>query len=147
MKGSPFSEEQINRDLAGGRGGEKTPELYQRHGISSATFYTYGRHPRGNKVSGPGLAVSIANTYSASPSEGAPKWDIRSHPPRQVVGLERHYKSQGLSVPVRSVSPFSDPSSDLAQPSCSGAVRLATGQHGPGYPCVLVGDHNGGTTT
>src|ERR1700719_3124362 len=58
-------------------------------------------------------------------------------------GLEGHYKSQGLSVPVRSVSPFSDPSSNLAQPSRSGAVRLATGQHGPDYPCVLVGDRDG----
>src|SRR5208282_4003838 len=45
----------------------------------------------------------------------------------KMVGLEGHYKSQGLSVPVRSVSPFSDPSSNLAQPSRSGAVRLATG--------------------
>jgi hypothetical protein len=46
--------------------------------------------------------------------EGAPKWDIRSHSPQQVVGLEGHYKSQGLSVPVRSVSPFSDPSELLS---------------------------------
>src|SRR5208282_6546225 len=60
----------------------------------------------------------------------------------KMVGLEGHYKSQGLSVPVRSVSPFSDPSSNLAQPSRSGAIRLATRQHGPDYPCVLVGDRD-----
>src|SRR5208282_1582265 len=60
----------------------------------------------------------------------------------KMVGLEGHYKSQGLSVPVRSVSPFSDPSSNLAQPSRSGAIRLATRQHGPDYPCVLVSDRD-----
>ena len=59
-----------------------------------------------------------------------------------VVGLKGHYKSQGLSVPVRSVSPFSDPSSNLAQPSRSSAIRLATGQHGPDDPSVLVGDRD-----
>jgi hypothetical protein len=53
-----------------------------------------------------GLAWSIANIYPASPDDGAPKWGIRSHPPRQLVGLEGHYKSQGLGVPVRPVSPF-----------------------------------------
>jgi hypothetical protein len=74
--------------------------------------------------------------------DGAPKWEIRSHSPRQMVGLEGHCKSQGLSVPVRSVSPFSDPSSNLAQPSRSGAIRLATGQHGPDDPSVLVGDRD-----
>ena len=35
-----------------------------------------------------------------------PKWEIRSHSPQQMVGLESHYKRQGLSVRVRSVSPF-----------------------------------------
>src|ERR1700689_68014 len=59
-----------------------------------------------------------------------------------VVGLKGHYKSQGLSVPVRSVSPFSDPSSNLAQPSRSGAIRLANRQHGPDDPSVLVGDRD-----
>jgi len=59
-----------------------------------------------------------------------------------VVSLEGHYKSQGLSVPVRFVSPFSDPSSSLAQPSRSGAIRRATRQHGPDFPCVLVSDRD-----
>jgi hypothetical protein len=76
------------------------------------------------------------------PRDGAPKWEIRSHSPRQMIGLKGHYTRQGLSVPVRSVSPFSDPSSNLAQPSHSGAIRLATGQHGPDYPSVLVGDRD-----
>ena len=35
-----------------------------------------------------------------------PKWGIRSHSPQQMVGLESHYKKQGLSVPVRSVKPI-----------------------------------------
>jgi hypothetical protein len=35
--------------------GAKTPELCRRHGISDATFYIYGRLPRGKKVSGPVL--------------------------------------------------------------------------------------------
>jgi hypothetical protein len=56
----------------------------------------------------PGLTWSIANIYPASPDDAAPKWEIRSHPPRQLVGLEGHYKSQGFGVPVRPVSPFSD---------------------------------------
>jgi hypothetical protein len=59
-----------------------------------------------------------------------------------MAGLEGHYKRQGLSVPVRSVSPFSDPSSNLsAFPRC-GAVGFAAGQHGPDYPCVLIGDRD-----
>jgi len=45
MKGSRFSEEQINRDLAGAEAGAKTPEVCRRHGISDATFYIYGRLP------------------------------------------------------------------------------------------------------
>jgi hypothetical protein len=28
--------------------------------------------------------------------------------------------------------------------SCSGAVLVSTSQHGPDYPCVLVGDRNRG---
>ena len=33
------------------------PELCRRDGIWDATFYIYGRLPRGKKVSGPGLAM------------------------------------------------------------------------------------------
>jgi putative transposase len=36
--------------------GAKTEELCRRHGISSATFYIYGRPSRGKKDVGPGLA-------------------------------------------------------------------------------------------
>jgi hypothetical protein len=96
------------------------------------------------EVSKPGLTWSIANIYPASLDDGAPKWGIRSHSLRQVVGLEGHYKSQGLSVPVRPVSPFSDPSRNLFISSCSGAVPVSTSKHGPDYPCVLVGDCNRG---
>jgi putative transposase len=55
MKGSRFSEEQIIGILREAEAGAKTPEVCRRHGISDATFYIYGRLPRGKKVSGPGL--------------------------------------------------------------------------------------------
>ena len=57
MKGSRFSEEQIIGILREHERGEKTAEVCRRHGISDATFYIYGRLPRGKKVLGPGLAV------------------------------------------------------------------------------------------
>jgi putative transposase len=50
MKGSRFSEEQIIGILREAEAGAKTPEICRRHGISSATFYIYGRLPRGKKV-------------------------------------------------------------------------------------------------
>ena len=46
-----FSEEQIIGILREHEAGAKTPELCRRHGISDATFYIYGRLPRGKKVS------------------------------------------------------------------------------------------------
>jgi len=142
MKASRFGEEQIIAVLREHEAGGKTAEVCRRHGISDATFYIYGRLPRGKKVSVSGLAMIDCKHLSGVTTYGAPKWEIRSHSPRQMVGLEGHYKRQGLSVPVRSVSPFSDPSSNLAQPSRSGAIRLSTGQHGPDDPCVLVGDRD-----
>jgi len=51
MKGSRFSEEQIIGILREHEAGAKTPDLWRRHGISEATFYIYGRLPRGKKVS------------------------------------------------------------------------------------------------
>jgi len=57
MKGSRFSEEQIIGVLREAEAGAKTPEVSRRHGISDATFYIYGRLPRGKKVSGPGLTM------------------------------------------------------------------------------------------
>ena len=55
MRASRFSEEQIIGILREHEAGAKTPELCRRHGISDATFYIYGRLPRGKKVSGPVL--------------------------------------------------------------------------------------------
>jgi putative transposase len=55
MKGSRFSEERIIGILREAEAGAKTPEVCRRHGISDATFYIYGRLPRGKKVLGPGL--------------------------------------------------------------------------------------------
>ena len=57
MKGSRFSEEQIIGILREAEAGAKTPEVCRRHGISDATFYIYGRLPRGKKVWGPGLTM------------------------------------------------------------------------------------------
>jgi putative transposase len=56
MKGSRFSEEQIIGILREHEAGAKAPDICRRHGISDATFYIYGRLPRGKKVSGRGLA-------------------------------------------------------------------------------------------
>jgi len=50
MKGSRFSEEQIIGVLRESEAGAKTEEVCRRHGISSATFYIYGRLPHGKKV-------------------------------------------------------------------------------------------------
>ena len=50
MRGSRFSEEQIIGVLREHEVGAKTEEVCRRHGISSATFYIYGRLPRGKKV-------------------------------------------------------------------------------------------------
>ena len=52
MKGSRFSEEQIIGILREQEAGAKTAEVCRRHGIAEATFYIYGRLPRGKKVSG-----------------------------------------------------------------------------------------------
>ena len=50
MRASRFSEEQIIGILREHEAGAKTPDLCRRQGISSATFYIYGRLPRGKKV-------------------------------------------------------------------------------------------------
>ena len=56
-EGQPVQRGADNWDLAGGRGGREDAQVCRRHGISDATFYIYGRLPRGKKVLGPGLAV------------------------------------------------------------------------------------------
>jgi putative transposase len=50
MKGSRFSEEQIIGVLREHEAGARTEEVCRRHGVSSATFYIYGRAPRIKKV-------------------------------------------------------------------------------------------------
>ena len=61
MRSSRFSEEQIIAILHEQEAGMATAEgwrfaeVCRRHGISEATFYIYGRLPRGKKVLGPGL--------------------------------------------------------------------------------------------
>jgi putative transposase len=50
MRGTRFNEEQIIGVLREHEAGAKTEEVCRRHGISSATFYIYGRPPCGKKV-------------------------------------------------------------------------------------------------
>jgi len=90
---------------------------------------------------------SVANIYPASPDRvGAPKWGIRSRTPLQLVGLEGLDKNQVRCAPVRPVRLISPSSRKLwGRPSEDGAVRLATAEHGPDDPCVLVGDRHRGT--
>jgi putative transposase len=55
MKRSRFTESQIVEVLKEADAGLPANEVWRKHGISSATFYIYGRLPRGKKVSGPVL--------------------------------------------------------------------------------------------
>ena len=50
MRRSRFSEEQIIGILREHEAGGSTGEVCRRHAISDATFYIYGRLPRGKKV-------------------------------------------------------------------------------------------------
>ena len=51
MKRARFSEEQIITILKEGEGGAKVTELWRRHGISDATFYTWRSKYGGLEVS------------------------------------------------------------------------------------------------
>jgi putative transposase len=55
MKRARFSEEQIISILKEAEAGAGVTELCRRHRITDATFYIYGRLPRGKKVSDPVL--------------------------------------------------------------------------------------------
>jgi hypothetical protein len=112
VKRKRFTEEQIIGILKEHELGAKTADVCRMHRISEATFYIYGTTPPWQEGCDCGLTCSIANIYPASPDDGTPKWGIRSHLPRQVAGLEGHYRSQGFGVPERPVSP-SDPSRNL----------------------------------
>jgi putative transposase len=50
MKRKRFSKEQVIGILKEHELGAKTADGYRKHGISDATFYIYGLHPRGKKV-------------------------------------------------------------------------------------------------
>jgi hypothetical protein len=52
MKRSRFTESQIVEILKEADVGLPANEVWRKHGISSATYYIYGRLPRGKKVSG-----------------------------------------------------------------------------------------------
>ena len=111
MKGSRFSEGQVIAILREQEAGARTEEVCRRHGISSATLVEAG-------VSG---CPIWAHLHVVTPNRCLQSITARPEPGPSchggavhMVGLEGHYKSQGLSVPVRSVSPFSDPSSTCA---------------------------------
>ncbi len=120
----------------------KTQEVCRRHGISDATFYIYGRVPRGQEGSrfwsgGDRLPTSIRRHLEMARPNGKSAHTL----------LGKWSASRAIiKVRVRCAGsirrPFSDPSSNLAQPSRSSAIRLATGQHSPHYPCVRVGDRD-----
>ena len=115
--------ERRRRSCAGGTGSRRRPSTSMDGSPVARRFWFW---PDANR-----LQTSIRRRQV----DGAPKWDIRSHPPRQVVGLEGHYKSQGLSVPVRSVSPFTDPSSN---PCSSFTQRSGTARHWSARPRLPV---------
>ena len=121
-------------DLKEREAGAKAEELCRRHGPVRRPSISMDCSPVARRLK-TWLTWSIANIYPASPDDGAPKWGIRSHPPRQLVGLEGHYKSQGLGVPVRPVSPFSDPSRNLVHLFMQ---RRGTGLHFAARPRLPV---------
>jgi hypothetical protein len=55
MKRSRFTESQVVEILKETDAGLPANEVWRKHGISSATYYIYGRLPRGKKVPGPVL--------------------------------------------------------------------------------------------
>jgi hypothetical protein len=58
--------------------GAKTEEVCRRHGISSATFYIYGRLPVSRSFEFCSVENRLQNIYPALPVYGAAKWEIRS---------------------------------------------------------------------
>ena len=56
MKRSRFTESQIVEILKEADAGLPANEVWRKHGISSATYYIYGRLPCGKKDSSSGLS-------------------------------------------------------------------------------------------
>ena len=56
MKRSRFTESQIVEILKEADAGLPANEVWRKHGISSATYYIYGRLPGGKKDSSSGLS-------------------------------------------------------------------------------------------
>jgi hypothetical protein len=114
MRASRFSEEQIIGYCASMKQERRRRKYAAAHDLGRDLLHLWTAPPWQEGFRSCVDENSIANIYLASPLKGAPKWGIRSHSPRQVVCLEGHCTRQDLSVPIRSVSPFSDLSSNLA---------------------------------
>jgi hypothetical protein len=88
MKRSRFSEEQIIGILKEQEAGAPTAEVCRRHGISSATFYIYGRLSRCkdflelNRPHFPGCEHLSGVTGHRCAQMGIPRGE-----PQQMVGL------------------------------------------------------------
>ena len=78
MKKTRFTEPQIMAVLREAESGVAVPAVCRTHGISTASFYIYGRLSRCKPFVDLCLPFSrVANIYPASPDSGAPKWEFR----------------------------------------------------------------------
>jgi hypothetical protein len=98
--------------------------------------------PRWQEGSGLGLIRSIANIYSASPS-----WFAQMGNPLTLSSTNgrprRPLCETGFECDGSTAQPhFSILRATSIPFSRCGAVIFAASQHGPDYPCVLIGDRN-----
>ena len=78
MKRSRFSEEQIIGILRGQEAGSPTADVCRKHGVSSATFYIYGRLSRCKRFEQFSGELGCQHLSGVTSDAGAPKWVIRA---------------------------------------------------------------------
>lgn len=78
MKRSRFSDEQIIAVLKEQEAGMATADVCRRHGISSATFYIYGRLSRCKRFDQRSGELGCQHLSGVTRDAGAPKWVIRA---------------------------------------------------------------------